>query len=153
MKVVYTSFNGRYSDSPRVIYEALLEQGSSDEHVWLLDPRHAAAFPAGTVTVPIRSPWAVAALESADLVVANTHLELDNWDKRPGTVYLQTWHGTPLKRIHRAAVAVPTDGVMATLDADIARWDYLITPSRAGTDLLRTAFGYSGAVLEDRIPT
>jgi CDP-glycerol glycerophosphotransferase len=41
---------------------------------------------------------------------------------------------------------------MDPLDEDIARWDYLITPSRAGTDLLRTAFGYTGAVLETGYP-
>jgi CDP-glycerol glycerophosphotransferase len=34
-------------------------------------------------------------LESADLLVANTHTEFD-WDKAAGTTYLQTWHGTPL---------------------------------------------------------
>lgn len=152
MKVVYNSFNGRFSDSPRVIYEALVAEAASDEHVWLLDPRYAATFPAAVRTVPIASPEAAAALEAADLIIANCHVELDAWTKRPETVYLQTWHGTPLKRIHRAAVGAPDGEAMDALDADIARWDYLITPSRAGTELLRDAFGYTGAVLETGYP-
>ncbi len=152
MRIVYNSFNGRYADNPRVIHEALLAQRSDLEHVWLADPRHVHAFPTGVTAVQIASADAVAALESADVVVANCHTDLDPWRKRPGTSYLQTWHGTPLKRIHRAALQFPDTGIMDEVDADIERWDYLITPSRAGTNLLRSAFGYSGAVLETGYP-
>ncbi|MGI3780124.1 MAG: CDP-glycerol glycerophosphotransferase family protein, partial [Janthinobacterium lividum] len=73
MLVVYNSFDGRYSDSPRVLHEAYAHQYPG-EHLWLADPDHLHGFPAGTSTVPIGSRAAVGALESADLVVANTHL-------------------------------------------------------------------------------
>ncbi|MCZ2827721.1 CDP-glycerol glycerophosphotransferase family protein [Modestobacter sp. VKM Ac-2986] len=152
MRVVWNSFNGRYSDNPRALYEALRARGGGEEHVWLADPRHAAAFPADAVTVPIGTPAAVAALESADVLVANTHIQLDEWRKPPGARYLQTWHGTPLKRIHRDATSVPPDDVMAVLDDDIARWDWLVTPGGEGTRLLRSAFGYTGALLEIGYP-
>jgi CDP-glycerol glycerophosphotransferase len=152
VRIVWNSFNGRYSDNPRALYEALLARGGGEEHVWLADPRHAAAFPADAVTVPIGTPAAVAALEYADVLVANTHIQLDTWRKRPGARYLQTWHGTPLKRIHRDATSVPPDDVMAALDADIARWDWLVTPGGEGTRLLRSAFRYDGALLETGYP-
>ncbi len=151
-KVVYNAFNGRYADNPRAIYEGLLARDVDVEHVWLADPAHLATFPGDVKTVQIASPDAVAALEAADLHVSNCHTNLDTWRKLPGTRYLQTWHGTPLKRIHRSAVFQPGDDIMADLDADIARWDYLVTPSRAGTQLLRAAFGYSGPVLETGYP-
>jgi CDP-glycerol glycerophosphotransferase len=151
-KVVYNAFNGRYADNPRAIYEGLLERDLDVEHVWLADPAHLAGFPGDVKTVQIASPDAVAALETADLHISNCHTNLDSWRKLPGTRYLQTWHGTPLKRIHRSAVFQPSDDVMADLDTDIARWDYLITPSRAGTELLRGAFGYTGPVLETGYP-
>ena len=150
MKVVYNAFNGRYADNPRAVYEALLARGGGEEHVWLADPRQ--AFPPGTVTVPIGTPAAVAALESADVLVANSHIQLDRWRKKPGSRYLQTWHGTPLKRIHRDAAWLPPDHLLAELDEDIARWDLLITPSAAATDLLRSAFRYTGEVLETGYP-
>ncbi|GAB4080853.1 CDP-glycerol glycerophosphotransferase family protein [Modestobacter muralis] len=152
MKIVWNAFNGRYSDNPRALYEALRARGGGEEHVWLADPRHAAAFPPGTVTVPIGTPAAVAALESADVVVVNSHVQLDRWTKKPGATYLQTWHGTPLKRIHRDAAWLPPDELLAELDEDIARWDLLITPSPAATDLLRSAFRYTGEVLETGYP-
>jgi CDP-glycerol glycerophosphotransferase len=152
VKVVWNSFNGRFSDNPRALYEALRARGGDEQHVWLADPRQAATFPADAVTVPIGTPAAVAALESADVLVANTHIQLDEWRKRPGARYLQTWHGTPLKRIHRDAASVPPDDVMAELDADIARWDWLVTPGGEGTRLLRSAFRYTGALLETGYP-
>jgi CDP-glycerol glycerophosphotransferase len=152
VKVVYNSFNGRFADNPRALYLALRARRAGLEHVWLADPRHRAAFPADVATVPVVGAEATAALESADVVVANCHVDLVPWRKRPGTIYLQTWHGTPLKRIHRSAVAHPDDAVMDALDLEIGRWDHLISPSAAATGLLRSAFGYTGHVLQTGYP-
>lgn len=152
MLVVYNSFNGRYSDNPRAVFEALLVERPGLDHVWLADPRYGYTFPPEVTTVPIRSAAAVAVLEAADVLVANGHTDLDVWAKKPGAVYLQTWHGTPLKRIHRSAVSHPDPEVMDAMDEEIARWDHLISPSPAATALLRDAFGYTGSVLETGYP-
>jgi CDP-glycerol glycerophosphotransferase len=150
MKVVYDSFEGRYSDSPRALHSWMRARRPQDEHVWLCDPRHAATFPPDVTTVPTQSAAAVAALESADLVVGNTHIELD-WEKKPGARYLQTWHGTPLKRIHHDSLWAPP-GKVAELDLDVARWDYLVSPNAVSTPRLRRAFGFEGRVLEVGYP-
>ncbi len=153
MKVVWNADNGRYADNPRALHEAWTAHGGDGaEHLWLGSSRQATTFPPGVATVPIGTPQAVAALEAADLLVSNTHIQLDRWRKRPGATYLQTWHGTPLKRIHRDAAHQPPDDVMAELDDDIARWDLLVTPSAEGTRLLRAAFAYQGPVLETGYP-
>jgi CDP-glycerol glycerophosphotransferase len=150
VKVVYCSFDGRFSDSPRALYERMRHTRRSLEHVWLRNPLHAAGFPAGVATVPASGPEAVAALESADLVIANTHIEMD-WVKKPGAVYLQTWHGTPLKRIHNDVLWAP-EGRLAELDRDVQRWDYLLSPNEVSTPRLRDAFGFTGEVLEVGYP-
>ena len=130
--VVWSSFSGRYSDSPRAVYEALLDRGE-DVHAHL-------AVRAGPTRRASPRAWPPpstaaragrAALESADLVVSNNHISLD-WDKSPGTTYLQTWHGTPLKRIHRDVRGAPA-GRLADLDRDVARWDHLLSPNAAST--------------------
>ena len=149
MLVVYNSFDGRYSDSPRVLHETYADQYPG-EHLWLADPDHLRGFPSGTATVPIASRDAVDALESADLVVANTHLEME-WTKAPGALYLQTWHGTPLKRIHHDVLWAPP-GMLDSLDRDVARWDYLVSPNAVSTPRLRDAFGFSGEMLEVGYP-
>jgi len=150
MKVVYNSFGGRYSDSPRAIHAALVGEVQGLEHVWLSDPAHRHGFPAGMRTVAYGGPDCVAALESADVLVSNTHLELD-WTKRPGARYLQTWHGTPLKKIHFDALWARPER-LAPLNADIARWDLLLSPNADTTRTMRAAFGYSGEVAETGLP-
>ncbi|SEP65197.1 CDP-glycerol glycerophosphotransferase family protein [Microlunatus flavus] len=152
MKIVYNAFNGRYADSPRALHQGLLARGVEAEHVWLQDERFVGGFPAGVATVPIGTPTAVAALESADVLISNTHIQLDRWQKPAGAFYLQTWHGTPLKQIHRAAASIPPEEMMVELDLDIARWDALVSQSPAATGLLRTAFGYAGPVMETGYP-
>src|SRR4051794_30492912 len=150
MKIAYNSFEGRYSESPRAIYEALRRRDGGHDHVWLADPAHLAGFPSDAVTVPFGTPECAEALAAADVLVANTHTDMP-WTKRPGTLYLQTWHGTPLKRIHNDVLWAPP-GRLARLDEDIARWDVLLSPNHASTPLLRGAFGFDGEVLETGYP-
>ena len=150
MDVVYQSFEGRFSDSPRTIYEALRRQEPGNRHRWLLDPAHAPGFPSDVETVEYGSEASIEALESADLVVANTHTDLP-WRKKPGAIYLQTWHGTPLKRIHWDVLWAP-EGRLDRLQGDVDQWDLLLSPNAASTPLLRRAFRYEGEVLESGYP-
>ncbi|MGY1706120.1 CDP-glycerol glycerophosphotransferase family protein [Geodermatophilus sp. SYSU D00697] len=150
MNIVYVAFRGHFSDSPRALYEALLTRGLDATHTWLSAPHTQATFPDDVATVTFGSPESIAALEGADLVVSNDHIPLD-WEKREGTTYLQTWHGTPLKRIHNDVRWAP-EGRLAYLEHDIARWDLLLSPNSASTERLRRAFGYRGPVHETGYP-
>jgi CDP-glycerol glycerophosphotransferase len=150
MKVVYQSFEGRYSDSPRALYEAWVRQRPGDTHTWLADPAHQHGFPDGVATVPPSGSRCVEALEACDLLIANTHTDVD-WNKLSTTLYLQTWHGTPLKRVHNDILWAPP-GRLDRLSRDVDRWDLLISPNSVSTDLLRGAFSYAGEVLETGYP-
>jgi CDP-glycerol glycerophosphotransferase (TagB/SpsB family) len=150
VNIVYVAFRGHFSDSPRALYEALRAQGLDATHTWLAAPHMQATFPADVSTVTFGSPECIAALEAADLVISNDHIPLD-WEKRAGTTYLQTWHGTMLKRIHNDVLWAP-EGRLAYLDQDIARWDLLLSPNAVTTDRLRKAFGYPGPIHETGYP-
>lgn len=149
MDLVYNSFAGAFSDSPRAVFERLRDE-PGHRHVWLATDRHAAAFPPGVATVPYGSPDAVAALEAADVVVANTHTDFE-WSKGPRTLYLQIWHGSPLKRVHWDILWSPP-GLLDRLQRDVDRWDVLVSPNRASTPRLRQAFRWDGEVLEIGYP-
>jgi CDP-glycerol glycerophosphotransferase len=150
MRIVLHSYEGRYSDSPRALHEALLRRDEDHEVVWLADPAHLHGFPEDVATVPWGTDAGRRALEAADLLLANTHTDTP-WDKRPDALYVQTWHGTPLKRIHWDVLWAP-EGRLERLQGDVDRWDLLLSPSPAATPLLRRAFRYEGEVLESGLP-
>ncbi|WP_245886409.1 CDP-glycerol glycerophosphotransferase family protein [Kineococcus xinjiangensis] len=150
VEIVYNSYGGRFSDSPRAVYEALVARGDDVRHTWLCAPEHAAAFPPGVRTVTPGTPESRAALEAADVLVANYGTER-GWRKKPGAVYLQVWHGTPLKRIHNDALTMP-DGPLSDDDHDVRSWDHMISPNSAATEPLRNAFRFTGPVHETGYP-
>ncbi len=150
MNIVYVAFRGHFSDSPRALYEELRAREVDATHTWLAAPHTQDGFPADVTTVTFGSPESIAALEGADLVISNDHIPLD-WEKRPGTTYLQTWHGTMLKRIHNDVLWAP-EGRLAYLDQDIARWDLLLSPNAVTTERLRKAFGFTGPIHETGLP-
>jgi CDP-glycerol glycerophosphotransferase len=150
MRLLYHTFEGRFADNPRALFELLSRRLPDDDHIWVADPEHAEWFPDDVRTVPYGSAECVAALESADILIANTHTDLE-WEKPAGATYLQTWHGTPLKRIHHDVLWAP-EGRLARLDRDVAKWDLLLSPNVVSTPRLRRAFGYEGEVLESGYP-
>jgi CDP-glycerol glycerophosphotransferase len=150
MRIVYQTFEGRFGDNPRALYELLAERLPDSDHVWLVDPDHAESFPDEVRAVAWGTPECVATLEAADLLIANTHTDLE-WEKPAGATYLQTWHGTPLKRIHHDVLWAP-EGRLDRLDRDVAKWDLLLSPNVVSTPRLRGAFAYGGEVLESGYP-
>ncbi|AZQ35466.1 CDP-glycerol:glycerophosphate glycerophosphotransferase [Streptomyces cyaneochromogenes] len=96
--VVFESHLGRqYSDSPRAIYEEMRRQGLDFEAVWSYtgSPK---GFPADATPVRRWSLPYLRALARAEYWIDNQSYPL-KLTKRPGTTYIQTWHGSALKRM------------------------------------------------------
>jgi CDP-glycerol glycerophosphotransferase len=151
--VVFSSWHGRFSDSPRALAAELARRGMPLQHVWIAD--ESTRLPNGVERVAPGSEAERAALESARWIVSNDVLPLD-FRKRPDATFLQTWHGTPLKRIGYD-VENPTfpDAeyhYSIELGRDVARWDVLLSPNAVSTEVLRRAFRFGGPILETGYP-
>ena len=152
--VVMDSYNSRqYSDSPRALTEELLARGGKYEIVWVT---HDGQFtvPEGCRVVLRESAEHYEVMAQARLVVSNN--PMPPWYvKREGQTYLQTWHGTPLKRI---AFDIPTPAwggaadYMVRFAADVAKWDYLVSPQPFSTPIFQRSFRYDGPILETGYP-
>jgi CDP-glycerol glycerophosphotransferase len=64
---------------------------------------------------------------------------------------VQTWHGTPLKRIHADVLWGP-EGLLEHLSLDVDRWDVLLSPNGYSTTTFRQAFRWPGEILEIGYP-
>ena len=151
---VFDSFDGRAcSDNPLAIYAELRHRRPDLDCAWVsLD---------GGFTVPDRSRVMLVdsrehheALAQARYVIFNDMLP--RWfRKRDGQTCLQTWHGTPLKRIgldldrpqFNSGLIYPD-----LLRADVAHWDLLLSPNSFSTPIFRRAFGFDGEILECGYP-
>ena len=151
--IVFSSWSGRYADNPRAISEELVRRGWPVEQVWLLNEA-AGPVPDHVRPVAPEGPEALAVLAEAPYIVSNDVLP-HAFDKDPGTTYLQTWHGTPLKRIafdvERWLFPDATQ-YETWLPRDVARWDVLLSPNAYSTGILRSAFRFDGQVIETGYP-
>ncbi|WP_051745188.1 bifunctional glycosyltransferase/CDP-glycerol:glycerophosphate glycerophosphotransferase [Streptomyces yerevanensis] len=96
--VVFESHLGRqYSDSPRAIYEEMRRQGLEFEAVWSYSGSPV-GFPSDATLVRRWSGPYLKALARAEFWIDNQSYPL-KLTKRPRTTYIQTWHGSALKRM------------------------------------------------------
>ncbi|MFI6489285.1 CDP-glycerol glycerophosphotransferase family protein [Streptomyces sp. NPDC050564] len=96
--VVFESHLGRqYSDSPKAIYEEMRRQGLEFEAVWAYADGPE-GFPADATLVRRWSLPYLKALAQAEFWVDNQSYPL-KLTKRRETTYIQTWHGSALKRM------------------------------------------------------
>lgn len=151
--VLYSSFDGRqYSDSPRAVQEELARRDTGVEHLWVVRDQQA-AVPAGVRAVALHSAEWHEALARSRWIVTNT--QLPSWFERAeGQFVVQTWHGTPLKRIGRdlEGTAFADAAYMASMPRRAAQWSVLVSPNSFSTPVLRRAFGHTGEVLECGYP-
>ncbi|MGW2309040.1 bifunctional glycosyltransferase/CDP-glycerol:glycerophosphate glycerophosphotransferase [Actinomadura luteofluorescens] len=151
--VVFSSYNGsQYSCSPRAVYEELTRRDTDLECVWVSqDDQFAVDGKATTVLAGSREHYR--ALAHARYLVANH--ALPQWFfKRTGQIYLQTWHGTPLKRLAYDLQDMPYQRTerLDWMEEEVPRWDLLLSSSPYATQVMRRAFRYEGEVLETGFP-
>ncbi len=142
----------RYGDSPRYLYEELLRRGDQRRKVWVYAGPHRFPDPRTTTVrrVSLRYFWA---LGRAGTWVSDQNLPFYVRRRRSG-IFLQTWHGTPLKRmLHDLDKVVGRDeGYMSRVDTAVRQWTHLLSQSPSATAWLRSAFEYSGEVVEQGYP-
>ncbi|MFI7327726.1 CDP-glycerol glycerophosphotransferase family protein [Streptomyces rubiginosohelvolus] len=151
--VLYSSYDGRqFSDSPRAIQRELAARDGDIEHLWVVRDQQA-AVPDGVRPVALHSAEWYQALARSRWIVTNTHLP-EWFERAEGQCVVQTWHGTPLKRIGRDLAGSPhaDAAYMASMERRSAQWSVLVSPNSFSTPVLRRAFGYGGEVLECGYP-
>ena len=157
--ILFESGNGRnYSGNPRYIYEEILNQGLNDEFkcVWSLIDTDI-KIPGNPVKVR-RSyfKFLYYTLRSGAWIFDARHLYYLRKNKK--AKYVQTWHGTPLKKLALDMEYMDMNG-----SQDIERyhqefrdnsllWQYLISQNPFSSEIFRSAFDFKGEMLEIGYP-
>lgn len=157
--IMFESFLGKqYSDNPRAIYEYMVGKSNLDYKMyWSIDPRYVKNFQGkGLKIVPRFSIQWLFLLARSQYWVTNSRMPL--WIPKPKhTVYLQTWHGTPLKRLAADMEEVHMPGVNTedykeNFHKESRNWDYLLSPNPYSTEIFRRAFRFDKKMIESGYP-
>lgn len=144
--VMLESFFGRsYSDSPRYLYEYMQEKyGGKYRYIWVLNGHSEDLAKTGKHTVcRLESLRYVYYMSRCGYRIFN--VRQPSWNKkRDGVVFLETWHGTPLKKLGFDMEDVfSSNPEFKTVFYNQAKeWDYLVSANPFSTDVFERAFGY-----------
>ena len=150
--VFMESFGGRSGgDNPAAICEDLAAHDVRAP-LWWSVVDGTVPVPSGAVPVVVGSQEWVEALRTSRVIVTNDHLP-DWFSKREGQHLLQTWHGTPIKKLlHDAAPGSVSLRYQRLMARQVRQWDLLLAQNREAEQRLRRALGYSGQVRVGEYP-
>ncbi|WP_229664206.1 CDP-glycerol glycerophosphotransferase family protein [Brevibacterium sediminis] len=147
--IVFETGQGKqYADSPRAIHEELIRQGDTRRKVWIYHKRLPVTDQHTTV-VKRHSPAFFWHLATAKYWI-NNHNFPNYIHRRDQGVYIQTWHGTPLKRmfLDQDNFYGRDPGYVDRVKEASAQWNALVSPSPYATKAMRSSYGYTGEVYE-----
>ncbi|WP_238483661.1 CDP-glycerol glycerophosphotransferase family protein [Anaerosporobacter faecicola] len=157
--IVFGSNLGRnYSGNPKAIYENMVEQGYDQMYriVWFFEkentkiPGQAKVIKYGRLQylyyMAVAKVWVFDCRQPKFLV------------KRKGVTYIQTWHGTPLKKLAldmkevTMAEGKDTEEYKKDFYDNAQTWDYLLSQNSYSTAIFRRAFAFYKTMVEVGYP-
>lgn len=147
--ILFESNLGRnYTGNPRAIYEEFVRHGLDKEYqcVWFFEnprkkiPGEAKVVKRARLTylyyMAIGGVWIFDCRQPEFLI------------KRAETTYIQTWHGTPLKKLALdmeridSVVSSSIEEYHEAFRKNTSTWDYLLSQNRFSTDIFRRCFAF-----------
>ncbi|WP_283679134.1 CDP-glycerol glycerophosphotransferase family protein [Lentilactobacillus sp. Marseille-Q4993] len=156
--IVFESFGGRQvSDSPYAIYTLFKKLYPGIKMIWSIDRSQKAFCKENGIDYVVRrtNKW-VRIIEKSQFWISNARFPA--WVKKPNYVtYIQTWHGTPLKKLGLDIENVSMPGTTTAkyhknFVKEANRWDALVSPNDYSTQIFRSAFGFNNQILKIGYP-
>lgn len=149
--ILFSSFNGKaYSDSPKAVFEMLKNDDSFSDFtfIWALNNPEPIE---GAEVVKFNSIKYFYLLAKAKYWLFNAKMPT-YYKKKDDQIYVQFWHGTPLKKLGHDIVdngqtyyrsKQTYQQMTRSYDQDSIKWDYLISPNSFSSSVFASAFKVS----------
>ena len=151
--VLFIAFHGRgYSDNPRAIYEYMRQQDQFKDYRFIWAIKHHKKKNITIENAKVIEYFSIPYffyLARSQYWIANCKLPMYVLKKK-NQIYLQTWHGTPLKKL-AFDIEVPEgttfyrsgmneEMMHETYAQDVKKYNYMISPSAFTTEVFQSAF-------------
>lgn len=159
--ILFQSFNGKtYGCSPKAIYEYMIkrEEFADWKFIWVFvdDEKHKFLEQNPNTTVIKQKKLEYErALASAKYWITNYRVPNHVWPKKD-QVYVQCWHGTPLKRLgydlQTSENAIDSiSEIRAKYDMDAEKFEYILSPSLFASEKFTSAWNLKAHNMEDKV--
>lgn len=157
--IVFESSVGRnYTGNPKAIYEEMIRQGLDLSYncIWILEDINK-IIPGNCKKVKRLRIRYFFYMISAKYWVMDSR-QPSFLKKKKGNIYIQTWHGTPLKKLGLDMRFVNMSGYSdiqeyrRVFKENSKRWDYLISQNSYSSKIFRHAFDFHKDILEIGYP-
>ena len=164
--IFFEVYDGRnYTCSPKAIYEKMLtmKEFKDFKFIWAFnDPsKHDVMKDKRLVIVKTNTKDYYKYISSSKYWIVNSIMD-ECITKKKGQIYVQCWHGTPLKRLRydievNGAVLNTIEEIRKRNDRDARKFDYFISPSKYCTEKFTSAFnlialGKKDIIIEEGYP-
>lgn len=149
---LFMCFGGkRATDSPRRIFESLQHMDPAPTVRWAVVDG-SVTVPDGAIRTVIGSAEWFEALATSELLVNNNNFPF-YFRKRTDQTYIQTWHGTPLKRLGNDVARTNFSlSYWNLMWREAGYWDTLLAQNNYAAKTLATCFGFEGRVVARGYP-
>lgn len=154
-RIMFESFLGRnISGNPKYLYNKLVKDGLDKKYelIWILnnleEPVEGKCKKVKRKTLKYYYYMA-----TSKYWIFNCR-QADEIKKRKENIYLQTWHGTPLKKLGMDMDSVNMAGQTDINDykqkfrSNTSTWDYLLAQNHYSRDIFKRAFAFDKTILE-----
>lgn len=160
--ILYEAYHGRsVTGNPYAIYKYLLNDPKykSYKHIWVVDNVDNPSVEINrnnpnTSFVVMNSRQYLKALTTAKYLINNTSFGF-YFQKKKGQIYINTWHGTPLKTLGKDVEAADITG-HKNIQRNFLHTDYFVSPNKFTTEKFFNSLDihgiYNGKVLDIGYP-
>lgn len=157
--ILFESNLGRnYTGNPKAIYEKMVEMGLDKKYrlIWILNDPSEKIIGEGKKIKRVRFRYFYYCAIAKVWVFDCRHPKF--LIKRPETLYVQTWHGTPLKKLALDMDVLDMGGVSnierykENFKKSTSVWDCLISQNTYSTETFRRCFDFHKEMLEVGYP-
>lgn len=157
--ILFESSVGRnYIGNPRAIYEEMVNQGLDQTYkcIWILENKQQ-IIPGKCIKVKRQRVQYFYYMSIAKFWVMDSR-QPSYLKKKQGNIYIQTWHGTPLKKLGLDMSFVNMGGhqnleeYVSVFKQNTSRWDFLISQNEYSAHIFQSAFAFQKSILQIGYP-
>ena len=157
--IVFESSVGRnYTGNPKAIYEEMIRQklDLSYQCIWIVENINEVIPGKCKKIKRLRLRYLFYMIRAKYWVMDSRQPSF--LKKKKGNIYIQTWHGTPLKKLGLDMEFVNMSGYnnieeyRRIFKENSSRWDYLISQNSYSSNIFRHAFNFNKDILEIGYP-